>query len=421
MVVVNNSCALLLLLLVAGNEAITFTIVNPCPYNVWPAAVPVGGGRRLDPGQVWSLDVPAGTMSGRIWARTGCSFDGTGNGSCQTGGCGGVLSCTAFGQPPVTLAELTIGIGQTSDYFDISVIDGFNVPMEFLPVPVKGEQGCSKGPRCATNITSQCPSEMKAPGGCNNLCTGNRSSRNCTYSGFFKRMCPEAYSLLTDSAMFTCPTGTNQLPDRGFLLLTMLSITIFYICQRRTQREQEMEEEFGDLQGMPMRFTFQQLKVATEKFKDKLGEGGFGSVFKGQFGEETIAVKRLDLAGQGKREFSAEVQTIGSIHHINLVRLIGFCAEKSHRLLVYEYMPKGSLDRWIYCRDDDNAPPLDWNMRYKIITHIAKVLSYLHEDCTKRIAHLDVKPQNILLDDNFNAKLSDFGLCKLIDRDMSQV
>lgn len=110
---------------------------------MWPAAVPVGGGRRLDPGQVWSLDVPAGTMSGRIWARTGCSFDGMGNGSCQTGGCGGVLvlACTAFGQPPVTLAELTIGIGQTSDYFDISVIDGFNMPMEFLPVPVKGEQG----------------------------------------------------------------------------------------------------------------------------------------------------------------------------------------------------------------------------------------------------------------------------------------
>ena len=111
----------------------------------------------------------------------------------------------------------------------------------------------------------------------------------------------------------------------------------------------EEEEEFGELQGTPMRFTFQQLEVATEQFKDKLGEGGFGSVFKGQFGDERIAVKRLDRSGQGKREFSAEVQTIGSIHHINLVRLIGFCAEKSHRLLVYEYMPKGSLDRWIYC------------------------------------------------------------------------
>jgi serine/threonine protein kinase len=183
----------------------------------------------------------------------------------------------------------------------------------------------------------------------------------------------------------------------------------------------EEEEEFGGLQGAPMRFTFKQLKVATDQFSHKLGEGGFGSVFKGQFADERIAVKRLDRTGQGKREFSAEVQTIGSIHHINLVRLIGFCAEKSHRLLVYEYMPKGSLDRWIYYRHNNDAPPLDWSTRCKIVTHIAKGLSYLHEECTKRIAHLDVKPQNILLDDNFNAKLSDFGLCKLIDRDISQV
>ena len=84
-------------------------------------------------------------------------------------------------------------------------------------------------------------------------------------------------------------------------------------------------------------------------------------------------------------------------------------------------MPKRSLDRWIYCRHDNNDPPLDWSTRCKIITHIAKGLSYLHEECTKRIAHLDVKPQNILLDENFNAKLSDFGLCKLIDRDTSHV
>jgi serine/threonine protein kinase len=84
-------------------------------------------------------------------------------------------------------------------------------------------------------------------------------------------------------------------------------------------------------------------------------------------------------------------------------------------------MPRGSLDRWIYRRHDNNAPPLGWSTRCKIITQIAKGLSYLHEECTKIIAHLDVKPQNILLDDNFNAKLSDFGLCKLIDRDMSQV
>ncbi|XBI23428.1 hypothetical protein VPH35_048680 [Triticum aestivum] len=212
-------------------------------------------------------------------------------------------------------------------------------------------------------------------------------------------------------------------PVGGFILLTILFLLTYFIHKRTTEQQQhEMEEEeFGEVQGTPMRFTFQQLKEATEQSAHKLGEGGFGSVFKGQISDERIAVKRLDRAGQGKREFAAEVQTIGSIHHINLVRLIGFCAEKSHRLLVYEYMPKGSLDRWIYCQHDNDSPPLHWSTRCKIITNIAKGLTYLHEECMKKIAHLDVKPQNILLDDDFNAKLSDFGLCKLIDRDMSQV
>jgi serine/threonine protein kinase len=122
---------------------------------------------------------------------------------------------------------------------------------------------------------------------------------------------------------------------------------------------------------------------------------------------------------QGKKEFLAEVETIGRIEHINLVRLIGFCAEKSHRLLVYEYMPRVSLDRWIYCRH--NNAPLDWATRYRIILDSAKGLCYLHEECRRKIAHLDIKPQNIFLDENFNAKLADFGLSKLIDRDQSMV
>lgn len=102
-----------------------------------------------------------------------------------------------------------------------------------------------------------------------------------------------------------------------------------------------------------------------------------------------------------------------------LLRLIGFCAEKSHNLLVYEYMPNGSLDRWLFQRSDEFM--LDWQQRKKIILDIAKGLTYLHEDCRQKILHLDIKPQNILLDDNFNAKVADFGLSKLIDRDQSQV
>ncbi|KAF7034818.1 hypothetical protein CFC21_045783 [Triticum aestivum] len=369
---------------------------------------------------------------------------------------------------------------------------GFNVPMEFLPMPVKGQggSGCRKGSHCGANITSQCPSELKAPGGCNSACTVFQEQNNgmyCCYesqcepnkySAFFVRMCPEAISYSSDASTdtsFSCPFDTDYQvifcppvnltssppsppnsadlrplssppspPNsadlrplrKGPSIGTFVSVAIagaivlivtfifFIIRRRRTRRHHEMtdeEAEFDQLQGTPMRFTFQQLEAATEQFKDKLGEGGFGSVFEGQLCEERIAVKRLDRAGQGKREFLAEVQTIGSIHHINLVRLFGFCAEKSHRLLVYESMPKGSLDRWIYGRHENTAPPLEWRVRCKIIADIAKGLSYLHEECMKRIAHLDVKPQNILLDDDFNAKLSDFGLCKLIDRDMSQV
>ncbi|XP_062232900.1 G-type lectin S-receptor-like serine/threonine-protein kinase SD2-5 [Phragmites australis] len=202
----------------------------------------------------------------------------------------------------------------------------------------------------------------------------------------------------------------------GVISLLIVIIITSVVLWRRYQRR-DGDDEFGEVSGMTSRFTFEQLKVATEQFSKTLGKGGFGSVFEGQVGEQKVAVKQLDRAVQGKKEFLAEVETIGNIHHINLVRLIGFCAEKSHRLLVYEYMSKGSLDKWIYCRDDNT--PLDWHTRCRIITDIAKGLAYLHEECRQRIAHLDIKPQNILLDDNFSAKLSDFGLSYHLDQGWS--
>uniref|UniRef100_A0ACD5VNE3 Uncharacterized protein n=1 Tax=Avena sativa TaxID=4498 RepID=A0ACD5VNE3_AVESA len=205
----------------------------------------------------------------------------------------------------------------------------------------------------------------------------------------------------------------------GSIAFFILLIFALVIIRKRQQQEKDDEDEFANIPGMPTRFTFEKLKVATKEFSYKLGEGGFGSVFKGQLGNETVAVKQLDRAGQGKKEFLAEVQIIGCVQHISLVKLIGFCAEKSHRLLVYEYMSRGSLEKWIYY-NKKNAP-LDWCTRHRIFTDIAKGLSYLHEDCRQRIVHLDIKPQNILLDDSFNAKVSDFGLSKLIDRDESQV
>ena len=190
---------------------------------------------------------------------------------------------------------------------------------------------------------------------------------------------------------------------------------------RKRRDSLEVEEDYLDwVQGMPTRFSYHELKASTKNFSCKLGEGGFGQVFEGILSNGMkVAVKRLEGLGQVKKSFLAEVNTIGNIHHVNLVRLIGFCAEKSHRLLVYEYMCNGSLDKWIFHRNKDLT--LGWQSRKKIILDIAKGLAYLHEDCRHKIFHLDIKPQNILLDEHFKAKVSDFGLSKLIDKDQSQV
>ncbi|VAI23766.1 unnamed protein product [Triticum turgidum subsp. durum] len=209
------------------------------------------------------------------------------------------------------------------------------------------------------------------------------------------------------------------LPTTSILILLII-VAILYPQRRRKYKENDEDSEFNQLlSGMPTRFSFEKLRECTEGFSKKLGGGGFGSVFERKLDGERVAVKHLEGARQGKKEFLAEVETIGSIEHVNLIKLIGFCAEKSHRLLVYEYMSRGSLDRWIYNRRSNTR--FDWSTRCKIILHIAKGLCYLHEGCRREIAHLDIKPQKILLDGNFNAKVADFGLSKLIDRDQSKV
>ncbi|KAK4792436.1 hypothetical protein SAY86_022871 [Trapa natans] len=198
-------------------------------------------------------------------------------------------------------------------------------------------------------------------------------------------------------------------------------VLVVGVIGRKTRGVDEEEETYLDqVPGMPTRFSFEEIKGATASFSKKLGEGGFGSVFEGILLDGTkIAVKQLEGFYQIKKLFLAEIETIGSIHHVNLVRLVGFCADKTNRFLVYEFMTNGSLDRWIYHKNRECV--LEWRQRKKIILDIAKGLNYLHEECRHKIIHLDIKPQNILLDENFNAKVSDFGLSKLIDRDQSQI
>ncbi|XP_052178533.1 G-type lectin S-receptor-like serine/threonine-protein kinase SD2-5 [Diospyros lotus] len=183
----------------------------------------------------------------------------------------------------------------------------------------------------------------------------------------------------------------------------------------------EEDNFLENLSGMPIRFTYRDLQTATNNFSVKLGQGGFGSVYQGVLPDGTrLAVKKLEGIGQGKKEFRAEVSIIGSIHHLHLVRLKGFCAEGMHRLLVYEYMANGSLDKWIFRKNRDSFM-LDWKTRFNIALGTAKGLAYLHEDCDAKIVHCDIKPENVLLDDNYLAKVSDFGLAKLMTREQSHV
>ncbi|KAJ4763823.1 Serine/threonine-protein kinase [Rhynchospora pubera] len=171
--------------------------------------------------------------------------------------------------------------------------------------------------------------------------------------------------------------------------------------------------------GYLNQFSYTFLVDCTKRFSQKLGKGSFGSVFKGQLPDSTtIAVKRLEGSRQGEKQFRTEVKTLGQIQHVNLVRLHGFSLKGEERLLVYAFMPNSSLDTHLF---NDGAKTLSWNIRFPIIQGVARGLAYLHEECRERIIHCDIKPENILLDATFSPKIADFGLAKLIGRDLGEV
>lgn len=163
------------------------------------------------------------------------------------------------------------------------------------------------------------------------------------------------------------------------------------------------------------------LQAATNNFDEsnKLGEGGFGTVYKGNLSGQEVAVKRLPKGSdQGLEELKNELGLMAKLHHRNLVRLEGFCLEEGERLLVYEYMPNKSLDNILF--DHEKKRQLDWRKRFNIIEGVARGLQYLHEDSQNKIVHRDLKASNILLDPNMNPKIGDFGLARLFLQDQTR-
>ncbi|KAI3495894.1 hypothetical protein L1887_38241 [Cichorium endivia] len=230
----------------------------------------------------------------------------------------------------------------------------------------------------------------------------------------------------------------------GACVAAILAIIVFYFIRRRfhTRRRnletiiasegKELRIEYSFLRkvaGLPTKFRSKELEEATDNWKLMIGQGASGSVFKGSLKDGTaVAVKRIQHGEErGVNEFRSEVSAIASVQHVNLVRLFGYCAQNnSLHFLVYDFIPNGALSNWIFERpfsavNNNCGGCLSWQQRLKVGIDVAKALSYLHHDCRSKVLHLDVKPENILLDKNYNAKVSDFGISKLMNQDASRV
>ncbi|KAF5185162.1 L-type lectin-domain containing receptor kinase IX.1 [Thalictrum thalictroides] len=205
----------------------------------------------------------------------------------------------------------------------------------------------------------------------------------------------------------------------GALVLAVIVYIMVKTCRKKpvkTRKGTDIESQTRSAANTPKMFSFKDLSKATLNFnKDNLlGTGGFGSVYRGFISDPptTIAVKRISATSkQGEREFLAEICTIGRLRHKNIVQLQGWCHEGDHLLLVYEFMPNGSLDLFI------SKVFLDWQTRYKILTGLASALLYLHEECGSTVVHRDVKPNNVMLDSEYNACLGDFGLARFFQNE----
>jgi len=205
--------------------------------------------------------------------------------------------------------------------------------------------------------------------------------------------------------------------------LSTVSFIKIYLHFREKEEDQVRIDKFlEDYRAQkPARFSYSDIKRITSRFKEKLGEGAHGTVFKGKLSSEIlVAVKILNNTQGDGKEFITEVEIMGKIHHINVVRLLGFCTEGIHRALVYNFFPKGSLQSFIFSPDNKDRF-MGWEKIQQISLGIAKGIEYLHEGCSHPILHSDINPHNVLLDDSFTPKISDFGLAKLCAKNISVV
>ncbi|GLJ15664.1 hypothetical protein SUGI_0257660 [Cryptomeria japonica] len=296
---------------------------------------------------------------------------------------------------------------------------GVTVPDDYASTyPASTKKDCQKA--CLRNCSCTAFSFNPPSGPCQiwsgDLLNMRNSTPSQSNSNVFIRI---GASQLSRKRKTTIPLGVVL----GIVGALTVSLGISSILIWRRYHLLSTESRADSLDSFLTMFSYKQLKTATRNFRSKLGSGGFESVYKGSLPDGTlVAVKKMQGSRHNEKQFRAEISSLGNIQHVNLVRLQGFCAEGSRRLLVYDYMPNGSLNSLLFTNNSKNKREvLNWKTRLEIALGIARDLLYLHDECRDCIIHGDVKPENILLDSNLSPKLADFGLAKLVGRDLSRV
>ncbi|XP_021771395.1 probable L-type lectin-domain containing receptor kinase S.7 [Chenopodium quinoa] len=211
----------------------------------------------------------------------------------------------------------------------------------------------------------------------------------------------------------------------GPVFCCVVLVVLGFVFAKKWEKIRKQKSFKAEMVTGPREFSYRELKFATKGFHSSriLGNGAFGTVYKAYFLSSGViaAVKRSKHNHENKAEFLAELSIIACLRHKNLVQLQGWCAEKGELLLVYDYMPNGSLDKVLYPEKKIDNNLLPWPQRYNVVVGLASVLTYLHQECEQQVIHRDIKTSNVLLDGNFNPKLGDFGLARLMDHDKSPV
>ncbi|XP_058098012.1 cysteine-rich receptor-like protein kinase 2 [Magnolia sinica] len=321
------------------------------------------------------------------------------------------------------LRDLTVAIPRIKGYFGAVKREGIGGAVVYgvaQCVETVSETGCGDCLRVAYGNLEKCP-----PDG-----NGRAMDAGC----FLRYSDKEFFSLnqTVDIARFL-KTGKSSKRKKAIIggavggAAAILSILLLLLLLRHSKKAKKKPQK-GDILGAtelrgPVNFHYKDLKIATRNFskENKLGEGGFGDVYKGVLKNgKIVAVKKLALSqsSNAKADFESEAKLISNVHHRNLIRLLGCCNRGTELLLVYEFMANSSLDKFLF---GDRHGTLNWKQRFDIIIGMARGIAYLHDEFHSRIIHRDIKSSNILLDDDLQPKIADFGLARLLPEDKSHL